>query len=122
MSCSPGAVSWCHRVTSEGTGEEGRALARQAWPPIPTFAFEQDLLEEWKGKGAQVEEIGRRGTLLENLIVEITAPNAPPKAGELWPSLLGTPLLSPLHLLRAYLEQKWGYFPFLTKFRGPVVI
>ncbi|KAJ7416647.1 microtubule-actin cross-linking factor 1, isoforms 1/2/3/5-like protein [Willisornis vidua] len=41
----------------------------------------QDLLEEWKGKGAQVEEIGRRGTLLENLIVEITAPNTPPKAG-----------------------------------------
>ncbi|KAK4808891.1 hypothetical protein QYF61_008006 [Mycteria americana] len=41
----------------------------------------QDLLEEWKGKGAQVEEIGRRGTLLENLIVEITAPDAPSKAG-----------------------------------------
>uniref|UniRef100_A0A674GD33 Microtubule actin crosslinking factor 1 n=1 Tax=Taeniopygia guttata TaxID=59729 RepID=A0A674GD33_TAEGU len=36
----------------------------------------QDLLEEWKGKGPQVEEIGRRGTLLENLIVEITAPSA----------------------------------------------
>ncbi|NXJ42004.1 MACF1 factor, partial [Ciconia maguari] len=41
----------------------------------------QDLLEEWKGKGAQVEEIGRRGTLLENLIVEITAPDTPSKAG-----------------------------------------
>uniref|UniRef100_A0A8C8EFD2 Microtubule actin crosslinking factor 1 n=1 Tax=Otus sunia TaxID=257818 RepID=A0A8C8EFD2_9STRI len=40
----------------------------------------QDLLEEWKGKGAQVEEIGRRGTLLENLIVEITAPDTPSKA------------------------------------------
>uniref|UniRef100_A0A8C3VFT8 Microtubule actin crosslinking factor 1 n=1 Tax=Catharus ustulatus TaxID=91951 RepID=A0A8C3VFT8_CATUS len=40
----------------------------------------QDLLEEWKGKGPQVEEIGRRGTLLETLIVEITAPNTPPKA------------------------------------------
>uniref|UniRef100_A0A8C6J2N1 Uncharacterized protein n=1 Tax=Melopsittacus undulatus TaxID=13146 RepID=A0A8C6J2N1_MELUD len=40
----------------------------------------QDLLEEWKGKGAQVEEIGRRGTLLESLIVEITAPDTPSKA------------------------------------------
>uniref|UniRef100_A0A672V679 Microtubule actin crosslinking factor 1 n=1 Tax=Strigops habroptila TaxID=2489341 RepID=A0A672V679_STRHB len=42
--------------------------------------LQQDLLEEWKGKGAQVEEIGRRGTLLENLIVEITAPDTPSKA------------------------------------------
>uniref|UniRef100_A0A8B9GDW7 Microtubule actin crosslinking factor 1 n=1 Tax=Amazona collaria TaxID=241587 RepID=A0A8B9GDW7_9PSIT len=41
----------------------------------------QGLLEEWKGKGAQVEEIGHRGTLLENLIVEITAPDTPSKAG-----------------------------------------
>lgn len=89
----------CPGVTAEGTGGEERAVAGRAWPPIPTFAFEQDLLEEWKGKGAQVEEIGRRGTLLENLIVEITAPNTPPKAGELWPALLRTPLLSPLHLL-----------------------
>ncbi|NWV09767.1 MACF1 factor, partial [Ptilonorhynchus violaceus] len=46
----------------------------------------QDLLEEWKGKGAQVEEIGQRGTLLENLIVEITAPNTPPKAGAALPA------------------------------------
>ncbi|XP_066060586.1 microtubule-actin cross-linking factor 1-like isoform X4 [Chamaea fasciata] len=46
----------------------------------------QDLLEEWKGKGPQVEEIGRRGTLLENLIVEITAPNTPPKAGATLPT------------------------------------
>ncbi|KAM4757648.1 microtubule-actin cross-linking factor 1 isoform 2-T2 [Cyanocitta cristata] len=46
----------------------------------------QDLLEEWKGKGTQVEEIGRRGTLLENLIVEITAPNTPPKAGATLPA------------------------------------
>ncbi|XP_061870326.1 microtubule-actin cross-linking factor 1 isoform X9 [Colius striatus] len=44
----------------------------------------QDLLEEWKGKGAQVEEISRRGTLLENLIVEITAPDA--KAGASLPA------------------------------------
>ncbi|NWY93583.1 MACF1 factor, partial [Loxia curvirostra] len=47
---------------------------------------QQDLLEEWKGKGPQVEEIGRRGTLLENLIVEITAPNTPPKAGATLPT------------------------------------
>ncbi|XP_055560133.1 microtubule-actin cross-linking factor 1 isoform X2 [Falco cherrug] len=46
----------------------------------------QDLLEEWKGKGAHVEEIGRRGTLLENLIVEITAPNTPSKAGATLPA------------------------------------
>ncbi|NXM54385.1 MACF1 factor, partial [Illadopsis cleaveri] len=46
----------------------------------------QDLLEEWKGKGPQVEEIGRRGTLLENLILEITAPNTPPKAGATLPA------------------------------------
>ncbi|KAM6239694.1 microtubule-actin cross-linking factor 1 isoform 9-T9 [Porphyrio hochstetteri] len=46
----------------------------------------QDLLEEWKGRGAQVEEIGRRGTLLENLIVEITAPDAPAKAGAALPT------------------------------------
>ncbi|NXH43145.1 MACF1 factor, partial [Dicaeum eximium] len=48
--------------------------------------IQQDLLEEWKGKGPQVEEIGRRGTLLENLIVEITAPNTPPKAGATLPT------------------------------------
>ncbi|NXQ99807.1 MACF1 factor, partial [Sagittarius serpentarius] len=46
----------------------------------------QDLLEEWKGKGARVEEIGRRGTLLENLIVEITAPDTPSKAGAALPA------------------------------------
>ncbi|KAM6996052.1 microtubule-actin cross-linking factor 1-like [Passerculus sandwichensis] len=50
----------------------------------------QDLLEEWKGKGPQVEEIGRRGTLLENLIVEITAPNTPPKAGATLPTAGGS--------------------------------
>ncbi|NWH58348.1 MACF1 factor, partial [Geococcyx californianus] len=46
----------------------------------------QDLLEEWEGKGAQVEEIGRRGTLLENLIMEITAPDTPSKAGAVLPT------------------------------------
>ncbi|NWR78558.1 MACF1 factor, partial [Centropus unirufus] len=51
----------------------------------------QDLLEEWKGKGAQVEEIGRRGTLLENLIVEITAPDTPSKAGAALPAPGGSP-------------------------------
>uniref|UniRef100_A0A8C3FVS3 Microtubule actin crosslinking factor 1 n=1 Tax=Chrysemys picta bellii TaxID=8478 RepID=A0A8C3FVS3_CHRPI len=43
------------------------------------------LLEEWTGKGAQVEEINRKGTALENLIVEITAPDAQSKTGELQP-------------------------------------
>ncbi|XP_074790593.1 microtubule-actin cross-linking factor 1 isoform X2 [Natator depressus] len=37
------------------------------------------LLEEWTGKGAQVEEINHKGTALENLIVEITAPDAQSK-------------------------------------------
>lgn len=81
-------------------------------PPIPAFAFAQDLLEEWKGKGGQVEEIGRRGTLLENLIVEITAPDTPSKAGESQPSPLEDAsflrtLLSLMHLLK----QKMRLFP-----------
>ncbi|XP_054026388.1 microtubule-actin cross-linking factor 1 isoform X17 [Dryobates pubescens] len=46
----------------------------------------QALLEEWQGQGAQVEEVGRRGTLLENLIVEITAPDSSPKAGAALPT------------------------------------
>ncbi|NXX38340.1 MACF1 factor, partial [Tricholaema leucomelas] len=46
----------------------------------------QDLLEEWKGKGTQVEEVGRRGTLLENLIVEITAPDSSSKTGATLPA------------------------------------
>ncbi|NXT91882.1 MACF1 factor, partial [Anhinga rufa] len=46
----------------------------------------QDLLEAWKGKGSQVEEISRRGTLLENLIMEITAPDTPSKAGAALPT------------------------------------
>ncbi|NWU65742.1 MACF1 factor, partial [Pterocles burchelli] len=50
---------------------------------------QQDLLEEWKGKGAQVEEISRRGTLLENLITEITAPDTPSKAGAALPAAAG---------------------------------
>uniref|UniRef100_A0A8B9ILT4 Microtubule actin crosslinking factor 1 n=1 Tax=Anser cygnoides TaxID=8845 RepID=A0A8B9ILT4_ANSCY len=61
-------------------------------PPAETslaFASEQDLLEEWTGKGPQVEEIGRKGTLLENLIVEITAPDSQGKAGSVLPALGG---------------------------------
>ncbi|XP_050788124.1 microtubule-actin cross-linking factor 1 isoform X7 [Gopherus flavomarginatus] len=45
------------------------------------------LLEEWTGKGAQVEEINRKGTALENLIVEITAPDAQSKTGSVLPAL-----------------------------------
>ncbi|XP_060640069.2 microtubule-actin cross-linking factor 1 isoform X14 [Anolis sagrei] len=44
------------------------------------------LLEEWAGKGVLVEEIGRRGTTLESLIVEITAPDAQSKTGSVVPS------------------------------------
>uniref|UniRef100_A0A8C3H3R0 Microtubule actin crosslinking factor 1 n=1 Tax=Corvus moneduloides TaxID=1196302 RepID=A0A8C3H3R0_CORMO len=61
-------------------------------PPAETSLGTQELqqrrqqIQEWKGKGTQVEEIGRRGTLLENLIVEITAPNTPPKAGATLPA------------------------------------
>ncbi|XP_031450615.1 microtubule-actin cross-linking factor 1 isoform X12 [Phasianus colchicus] len=40
----------------------------------------QELLEEWSGKAPQVEELSHRGTLLENLIVEITAPDSQTKA------------------------------------------
>ncbi|XP_062449773.1 microtubule-actin cross-linking factor 1 isoform X16 [Rhea pennata] len=39
----------------------------------------QVLLEEWTGKGAQVEEISRKGAALESLIVEITAPESQAK-------------------------------------------
>lgn len=104
-------------------------MAGQAQPPIPAFAFEQDLLEEWKGKGAQVEEIGRRGTLLENLIVEITAPDTPSKAGESQPgspedaSFLGALFaLAAASSLSPPQAKNWGYFPFLTNFRGPEMV
>ncbi|XP_021231067.1 microtubule-actin cross-linking factor 1 isoform X9 [Numida meleagris] len=49
----------------------------------------QELLEEWSGKGPQVEELGHRGTLLENLIVEITAPDSQAKAGSVLPAVGG---------------------------------
>ncbi|XP_065600701.1 microtubule-actin cross-linking factor 1 isoform X5 [Cyrtonyx montezumae] len=49
----------------------------------------QELLEEWSGKGPQVEELSHRGTLLENLIVEITAPDSQAKAGSVLPAVGG---------------------------------
>uniref|UniRef100_A0A8B9GCA3 Microtubule actin crosslinking factor 1 n=1 Tax=Amazona collaria TaxID=241587 RepID=A0A8B9GCA3_9PSIT len=64
----------------ESEGKMPPAETSLVTSPIPAFVLEQGLLEEWKGKGAQVEEIGHRGTLLENLIVEITAPDTPSKA------------------------------------------
>lgn len=54
-------------------------------PLTAAFAPTQELLEEWSGKGPQVEELSHRGTLLENLIVEITAPDSQTKAGEWQP-------------------------------------
>ncbi|XP_066494280.1 microtubule-actin cross-linking factor 1 isoform X1 [Tiliqua scincoides] len=45
------------------------------------------LLEEWTGRGNLVEEINRRGTALENLIVEITAPDAQSKTGSVLPAV-----------------------------------
>ncbi|XP_031450611.1 microtubule-actin cross-linking factor 1 isoform X9 [Phasianus colchicus] len=49
----------------------------------------QELLEEWSGKAPQVEELSHRGTLLENLIVEITAPDSQTKAGSVLPAVGG---------------------------------
>uniref|UniRef100_A0A669PL31 Microtubule actin crosslinking factor 1 n=1 Tax=Phasianus colchicus TaxID=9054 RepID=A0A669PL31_PHACC len=60
-------------------------------PPVDTSLGTQELqqrrqrvqlLEEWSGKAPQVEELSHRGTLLENLIVEITAPDSQTKAGD----------------------------------------
>uniref|UniRef100_A0A6I8NFP0 Microtubule actin crosslinking factor 1 n=1 Tax=Ornithorhynchus anatinus TaxID=9258 RepID=A0A6I8NFP0_ORNAN len=47
----------------------------------------EGLLEGWAGKGAQVEEVNRRGTALENLIVDITAPETQAKTGSVLPAL-----------------------------------
>nr|XP_034975642.1 microtubule-actin cross-linking factor 1 isoform X16 [Zootoca vivipara] len=44
------------------------------------------ILEEWTGKGVLVDEINRRGTALESLIVEITAPDAQSKSGSMLPA------------------------------------
>ncbi|XP_067167737.1 microtubule-actin cross-linking factor 1-like isoform X13 [Apteryx mantelli] len=50
----------------------------------------QILLEEWTGKGAQVEEISRKGAALESLIVEITSPETQAKTGSVLPALGGS--------------------------------
>ncbi|XP_068773805.1 microtubule-actin cross-linking factor 1 isoform X9 [Struthio camelus] len=50
----------------------------------------QVLLEEWTGKGPQVEEISRKGAALESLIVEITAPETQAKTGSVLPALGGS--------------------------------
>lgn len=44
--------------------------------------FKQDLLDDWTSKGTLVEEINCKGTSLENLIMEITAPDSQAKTGE----------------------------------------
>lgn len=49
---------------------------------LSTFSFKQDLLDDWTSKGTLVEEINHKGTSLENLITEITAPDSPAKTGE----------------------------------------
>uniref|UniRef100_A0A8D0G4W8 Microtubule actin crosslinking factor 1 n=1 Tax=Sphenodon punctatus TaxID=8508 RepID=A0A8D0G4W8_SPHPU len=48
------------------------------------------LLKEWTDKGTHVEEINRKGTALENLIVEITAPDAQSKTGSMLPTMGGS--------------------------------
>ncbi|KAG8142954.1 hypothetical protein E2320_000260 [Naja naja] len=44
------------------------------------------FVEEWLAKGILVEEMNQRGTALENLIVEITAPDAQSKTGAVLPA------------------------------------
>ncbi|XP_060547363.1 microtubule-actin cross-linking factor 1 isoform X6 [Pantherophis guttatus] len=44
------------------------------------------FVEEWLAKGFLVEEMNQRGTALENLIVEITAPDAQSKTGPVLPA------------------------------------
>ncbi|XP_039183756.1 microtubule-actin cross-linking factor 1 isoform X5 [Crotalus tigris] len=44
------------------------------------------FVEEWIAKGVLVEEINQRGTALENLIIEITAPDAQSKTGAVLPA------------------------------------
>ncbi|NXW90485.1 MACF1 factor, partial [Alopecoenas beccarii] len=66
--------------------------------------IQQDVLEEWTGKGAQVEEIGRRGTLLENLIMEITAPDTAAKAGAALPAAGGSSSVNGFHTCKDLTE------------------
>ncbi|KAM3829784.1 microtubule-actin cross-linking factor 1 isoform 2-T2 [Vipera latastei] len=44
------------------------------------------FVEEWIAKGVLVEEMNQRGTALENLIIEITAPDAQSKTGAVLPA------------------------------------
>lgn len=44
--------------------------------------LKQGLLDEWASKGTLVEEINCKGTSLENLIMDITAPDSQAKTGE----------------------------------------
>lgn len=50
---------------------------------LALFCF-QVFVEEWLAKGVLVEEMNQRGTALENLIIEITAPDAQSKTGRRW--------------------------------------
>uniref|UniRef100_A0A8D0NEV0 Microtubule actin crosslinking factor 1 n=1 Tax=Sus scrofa TaxID=9823 RepID=A0A8D0NEV0_PIG len=85
--------------------DEFRKLVRtfQKWlketegtiPPTETFMSTKELekqiehlkglLDEWASKGTLVEEINCKGTSLENLIMEITAPDSQAKTGSILP-------------------------------------
>ncbi|XP_042805008.1 microtubule-actin cross-linking factor 1 [Panthera leo] len=87
--------------------DEFRKLVRtfQKWlketegniPPTETFMSTKelekqiehlkDLLDDWASKGSLVEEINCKGTSLENLIMEITAPDSQAKTGSILPSV-----------------------------------
>uniref|UniRef100_A0A8D1C7N0 Microtubule actin crosslinking factor 1 n=1 Tax=Sus scrofa TaxID=9823 RepID=A0A8D1C7N0_PIG len=85
--------------------DEFRKLVRtfQKWlketegtiPPTETFMSTKELekqiehlkglLDDWASKGTLVEEINCKGTSLENLIMEITAPDSQAKTGSILP-------------------------------------
>uniref|UniRef100_A0A8D0UPS7 Microtubule actin crosslinking factor 1 n=1 Tax=Sus scrofa TaxID=9823 RepID=A0A8D0UPS7_PIG len=85
--------------------DEFRKLVRtfQKWlketegtiPPTETFMSTKELekqiehlkglLDEWASKGTLVEEINCKGTSLENLIMDITAPDSQAKTGSILP-------------------------------------
>nr|XP_023488814.1 microtubule-actin cross-linking factor 1 isoform X28 [Equus caballus] len=87
--------------------DEFRKLVRtfQKWlketegtiPPTETFMSTKELekqiehlkglLDDWASKGTLVEEINCKGTSLENLIMEITAPDSQAKTGSILPSV-----------------------------------
>ncbi|XP_023618542.1 microtubule-actin cross-linking factor 1 isoform X6 [Myotis lucifugus] len=66
-------------------------------PPAETFMSTKELekqmehlkglLDDWASKGTLVEEINCKGTSLENLIMEITAPDSQTKTGSILPSV-----------------------------------